>query len=135
MPKNRHLIFCGQAAAAGRRDLMPPHRIHTLAVRYCGGCRTEYDRPALVRAIVAGLAAKGMEVALDYGDLRHAVGILVCGCPTQCPLRGQPLPSGFFVLGPDGRFNGGTASSKTVVHALYNAFCIHNGLAVKGESR
>lgn len=99
-----------------------------LAVRYCGGCRESYDRPALVRAILGGLRGKGMDVSPEY-DAETPVGILVCGCHAQCLLREEKAPAAWHYIAPDGHFDNMSLPLKSIIAIL------HNELAGSPDSR
>ena len=43
----------------------------SLHVKYCGGCRSGYDRAAWFRGVLSAMRAPDIRVA-------------VCGCPAQC---------------------------------------------------
>ena len=99
-----------------------------LAVRYCGGCREAYDRPAQVRAILDGLRGKGLDLSVEYDD-ETPVGILVCGCHAQCLLREEQTPATWHYLAPDGHFDNTSLPLESIIAIL------HNELAGPPDSR
>ncbi len=54
-----------------------------LAVRYCGGCRSEYDRVHWVGSLLDIMAQDGFEVLLTEPENADAV-LTVCGCLSRC---------------------------------------------------
>lgn len=99
-----------------------------LAVRYCGGCREAYDRPALVRSILDGLRDTDMDVTPEY-DAPEPVGILVCGCHAQCLLREEETPAFWHYIAPDGYFDNIPLPLESIIAIL------HNELAALPDSR
>jgi len=51
-------------------------------LKYCGGCRAQYDRVALVDDLRKRLAGTVEFVAADSEDAEEI--LIVCGCPTAC---------------------------------------------------
>jgi ketosteroid isomerase-like protein len=57
----------------------PPLRI---GLKYCGGCKPNYDRVALVRRLAGRLGQTALFVGPDGGDLDLVLAVY--GCPTAC---------------------------------------------------
>lgn len=53
-----------------------------MGLKYCGGCRADYDRVCLVRSIGERLAGKIEWTAADSGDAEEI--LVVSGCRTAC---------------------------------------------------
>lgn len=57
-------------------------------IKYCGGCKAEYDRPELARTLLAELAGLlGRPVGLAAPDQAADLGLVLCGCPACCADR------------------------------------------------
>ena len=61
-----------------------------VGLKYCGGCRAQYDRVALVDALRRRLAGAVEFVAADSEDAEEI--LIVCGCPTACAKVESPRP-------------------------------------------
>jgi hypothetical protein len=55
-----------------------------VGVKYCGGCRTHYDRVAAVRHIAVRL---GDKIVLATPSSRIDLALVISGCPTVCADR------------------------------------------------
>jgi len=55
-----------------------------LHVRYCGGCRSGYDRVEWVRSLLAEFERAGRAVCLTEREEEADIRIAVCGCPARC---------------------------------------------------
>jgi hypothetical protein len=53
-----------------------------VGLKYCGGCRSRYDRVALVEDLRGRLAEKIEFVPVDSADAEEI--LIVCGCPAAC---------------------------------------------------
>jgi hypothetical protein len=64
-----------------------------VGLKYCGGCRPEYDRPAAVKDIVSEIG-EGFEIT-GADDEEAEFILVVTGCKTACvdpsALPGKPL--------------------------------------------
>jgi len=59
-----------------------------LMVKYCGGCKSCYDRPGLVQDLIARLEELGASPVQVVSPPEQAPsGVVVCGCPTCCADR------------------------------------------------
>lgn len=59
----------------------------TLAVKYCGGCNSSYDRPAMVERIrreFPGVTIVSAENRDGGGGAAPDLVLVVCGCPCAC---------------------------------------------------
>ena len=67
--------------------------IKKIGLKYCGGCKAEYDRVASVAAITERLAGKIEFVAPNNRQLYGT--LIVAGCATACvntkPFAGRPF--------------------------------------------
>lgn len=74
-----------------------------LRIKYCGGCKAEYDRPALAQALVAQLATLLERRLEPVGAGQQArLGLVFCGCPACCADRPDWLVGAdrWHVIGP-----------------------------------
>ena len=55
-----------------------------VGVKYCGGCREQYDRKAAFEELQAGIEGSEAEFvpARDGGDYDEL--LVICGCPSKC---------------------------------------------------
>ncbi|MBN1656492.1 MAG: hypothetical protein JXA30_22165 [Deltaproteobacteria bacterium] len=64
-----------------------------IGLKYCGGCKPEYDRVKAVALIKERL--KGRVELVSYEDVSTEGTLVVTGCPTACvdlqPFQGRPL--------------------------------------------
>jgi len=64
-----------------------------IGVKYCGGCNPSYDRTEAVEALAREIRFK----AVRYDNPGIVALLVVCGCPTSCPLekdeRGTSCPT------------------------------------------
>ncbi len=59
-----------------------------IKIKFCGGCKPEYDRPALARRLVEELAGLlGHPPSVVDPDEPAEVGLLLCGCAACCADR------------------------------------------------
>ncbi|MBN1364708.1 MAG: hypothetical protein JW976_07890 [Syntrophaceae bacterium] len=70
-----------------------PAEVIKIGIKYCGGCKPEYDRVQTVNSLRENL--KDIIKLVSYND-PNAQGILVvAGCPTACvdltPFAGRPV--------------------------------------------
>ncbi|MCK9362403.1 MAG: hypothetical protein M0P74_02195 [Syntrophales bacterium] len=61
-----------------------------MGLKYCGGCRAQYDRVALVDDLRERLAEKAEFIAADSEDAEEI--LIVCGCSTSCAKVESALP-------------------------------------------
>ena len=66
----------------------------SLHVKYCGGCRSGYDRAAWFREVLSAMRALDGGVALTDGEAGADIRLAVCGCSA----RGVPVPPGTHML-------------------------------------
>ncbi len=75
-----------------------------VGLKYCGGCKPDYDRVALVEAIQRRLGDEAIWVRAD--DPTAEIVLAVHGCLTACadlePCRAKPI---FAVTGPEAAEN------------------------------
>lgn len=73
----------------------------TVGLKYCGGCKPNYDRVALVENLQRRLDGQVVWVRAD--DPAAELILAVHGCPTACaelaPFQEKPI---FAVTGPEG---------------------------------
>ncbi|MHB8092842.1 MAG: hypothetical protein ACYDH8_14780 [Syntrophales bacterium] len=62
-----------------------------VGLKYCGGCRAQYDRVALVDALRKRLSETVEFVAADSEEAEEI--LIVCGCPTACAKVGSTRPA------------------------------------------
>jgi len=71
----------------------PTKKIRKIGLKYCGGCKPEYDRVQEVTALRKRLE-KIIEL-VPYDDPAAKGTLVVAGCPTACvelkPFEGRPL--------------------------------------------
>ncbi|MBN1663930.1 MAG: hypothetical protein JW943_10045 [Deltaproteobacteria bacterium] len=69
------------------------NKIRRIGLKYCGGCKPEYDRVQAVAALKKRLGGK-IEL-VSYEDPQTEGTLVVAGCPTACvdlkPFQGRPL--------------------------------------------
>lgn len=53
-------------------------------VRYCGGCRSDYDRPAWVQALLEEMKNQSWNVRLTDKEEEADIRVAVCGCASRC---------------------------------------------------
>ena len=56
----------------------------SLHVKYCGGCRSGYDRVAWFRGVLSAMRALDGSIVLSVIVGGADIGVAVCGCPAQC---------------------------------------------------
>lgn len=90
----------------------------TIGIRYCGGCRSQYDRVACAEEIKSALEARHvlMEPVDNFSDT--PAGLLVCGCPVQCAGREEDLPPGWHILGPGNLLDRKIESPEAIIRIL-----------------
>lgn len=68
-------------------------KIRRIGLKYCGGCKPQYDRVQTVASLQKRLAEK-IEL-VSYEDPKTEGTMVVAGCPTVCvdlkPFEGRPL--------------------------------------------
>ncbi len=83
------------------RACTPPPSPIPVAVKFCGGCNPDFDRSAYFDAIRR--SAGSAVTWTDHGDNRAARLLLICGCPTRCPLPELPPAADLVVVSDDHR--------------------------------
>ncbi|MFZ5585645.1 MAG: hypothetical protein ACOZHQ_06935 [Thermodesulfobacteriota bacterium] len=61
-----------------------------VALKFCGGCNPDYDRARFWEQTRKAAGEAVTWVRLEDGD--HQAVLLICGCPTACPV--DDLPAG-----------------------------------------
>lgn len=89
-----------------------------IGIRYCGGCRSQYDRVAAAEKIKNALKACGVEVGPVEDAADEPAGLVICGCPAQCAGREDDLPQGWHILGPGNLFDRKEESLETMAKIL-----------------
>ena len=56
----------------------------SLHVKYCGGCRSGYDRVAWFRGVLSAMRALDGSIVLTDNEAGADIRVAVCGCPAQC---------------------------------------------------
>ncbi len=93
---------------AGGEPALPPgagmDERMLVRIKYCGGCKAEYDRPELARTLLAELAGHlERPVGLAAPDQAADLGLVLCGCPACCADRPELLVGAdhWHVIGPE----------------------------------
>ena len=74
-----HRRRAGDRHAGGKGLTMP-----SLHVKYCGGCRSGYDRVAWFRGVLSAMRALDGSIVLTDNEAGADIRVAVCGCPAQC---------------------------------------------------
>ena len=83
------------------RACTPPPSPIPVAVKFCGGCNPDFDRSTYFDAIRRSAGSAVAWLAPD--DTRAARLLLICGCPTRCPLRELQPVADVLVISDDHR--------------------------------
>lgn len=55
---------------------------HKIAIRYCGGCNSRYDRGAFARQIQERFPNLQLKIFNPWEEFLAA--LVICGCPARC---------------------------------------------------
>ena len=53
----------------------------SLHVKYCGGCRSGYDRAAWLRGVLSAMRSLYVSIVLKDNEAGADISVAVCGCP------------------------------------------------------
>jgi len=95
--------------------------MHELAIRFCGGCRATHDQVGWLQRLLANLQAKGYQVNPVYDlDQYPEVGLIICGCETQCLAQTADLPEQWHSVGPNSIFDNSYLSFDSLLQVIMN---------------
>lgn len=77
---------------------------------------------AWLRQVLAGLEAKGCQVAPEYAleETAVPVGLIIGGCETQCLGQENSFPKHWHTVGPNNVFDNNTLEYGDIVQILYD---------------
>lgn len=99
--------------------------MHELAIRFCGGCRAIHDQVGWLQRLLSELEAKGYQVSPVYNLDRSEVGLIICGCETQCLAQKADFTKQWHSVGPNSIFDNTILSFDSVLQVIiHELLCV-----------